>query len=316
MLHRPLGNTGLSVSILGLGTGTRFGDRRNHSQPEATRLVRGALDLGINYIDTAAMYLDAETMLGEALAGVPRDQFILATKFFPADEHGSPITPAQLRASVERSLQHLRLETVDVLQVHGLRPHWHTPVMAALGDELERLKREGKYRFLGVAETIVDDPYHAMLPLAAPTGRFSTALVAYSLLSPWAEQNAVPTCAKHGVGVVGMVAVRRALRDPAMLRDLLHAARNRGEPGAVELPDDNALEWLLDADCPTLAAAGYRFAIAHPGVASVLSGTLNLEHLEANLAAVCAPPMPEQHLAKIRQIFLRMNPERWRPFDL
>jgi L-galactose dehydrogenase len=316
MLHRPLGQTGLQVSVLGLGTGTRFGDPRNQSRADATRLVRAALDLGVNYIDTAPMYLDAEEILGEALDGVRRERFILATKFFPVDEHGAPIAPAQLRASVERSLQRLRLDTLDVLQLHGLRPHWLAPVMAALGGELEALQREGKFRFLGASETIVEDPRHAMLPLAAPTGRFAVGLVGYSLLSPWAEVAAIPACVRHGVGVVGMVAVRRALRDPAMLQSLIRQAKERGEAGVVDLPDENPLDWLLDGHTPTLAAAGYRFAIAHPAVATVLAGTLSVDHLKADIAAACAPPMPAEQLERVQKIFLRTDPEKWRPFDL
>ena len=199
MIYRPLGRTGLNVSLLGLGTGTRFGDAKSHRPSDATRLVRGAPELGVNYIDTAANYHEAETMLGSALMGVPRNRFILATKFFPANEQGQPITSQELRLSVERSLRRLRLDTIDILQIHGLRPQWYAPVMAELGAELDRLRAEGKYRFLGVAETILEDPRHEMLPLAVTDRRFATALVGYSLLSPWAEQQALPACAKAGV---------------------------------------------------------------------------------------------------------------------
>lgn len=316
MNYRPLGRTGLQVSVLGLGTGTRFGNQREHPQESATRLVRAALELGINYIDTAAIYNDAEAMLGAALAGVPREQYVLATKFFPADQAGAPIAPAQLRASVEQSLRRLRVETVDVLQIHGLRPHWQEPVLAALGETLAALQREGKFRFLGVAETIVGDPRHEMLVAAAPTGSFAQALVAYNLLSPWAECAALPACARHDVGAVAMVAVRRALHDPVLLGRLVREARARGEAGVAELADTGPLDWLLDADTPTLAAAGYRFAIAHPAVAAVLAGTLNLEHLRANVAAVNAPPLPAEKLARLRAIFLRTDPVKWVPYDL
>ncbi|MSU64648.1 MAG: aldo/keto reductase [Opitutus sp.] len=314
MEYRPLGRTGLQTSVLGLGTGTRFGDPKINPPAQATRLVRAALDLGINYIDTAAMYLEAEAMLGEALAGVTRDRFILATKFFPAEKDGTPIAPAELRASVERSLRRLKLDTIDVLQIHGLRPHWLAPVLAQLGGELEALHREGKYRFLGVAETIVEDPTHAMVPAAVATGKFTTVLAAYSLLSPWAEATALDRCAQHGVGVVAMVAVRRTLRDPERLAAVVRAAHARGE--LTELSADRPLDWLLDAHTPDLAAAGYRFAVAHPAVSCVLAGTLNLEHLQANLAAVCAPPMPAESLARLRRIFLQTNPRHWIPYDL
>jgi L-galactose dehydrogenase len=316
MQYRLLGRTGLNVSVLGLGTGTRFGDRRNQSTAEATTLVRTALDFGINYIDTAAMYLEAEAMLGAALEDVPRDRFILATKFFPATGSGVPISAAQLRQSVERSLRDLRLETIDVLQVHGLRPHWTNAVFETLGSELDALRAEGKYRFLGAAETIVEDPRHEMLQAVASLGRIDSALVAYSLLSPWAEISALPECASRGVGVVAMVAVRRALRDPAMLARLIREAQVRGEPGVMGLPAESPLGWLLDEHSHTLTAAGYRFAIAHPAVSCVLSGTLSIEHLKANIAAACAPRMPEEQRTRIRSIFLQTDPAHWRAYDL
>lgn len=317
MIHRRLGRTGLQVSVLGLGTGTRFGDPAGRTQSEITELVRGALDLGVNYFDTAAMYLDAEARLGLALTGVPRDCYILATKFFPVDSAtGEPISTAQLRDSVESSLRQLRTGTIDILQLHGLRPHWLAPVMARLGAELGALQQEGKFRFLGVAETIVDDPRHEMLPAAAQTGRFSQALVGYSLLSPWAEPVALPACQQADVGVTVMVAVRRALSDPARLTQVIREAKARGEAAVMTLPDEHPLDWLLDAHSPTVPAAAYRFVAAHPAVATVLSGTLSLSHLRANLAAVTAPPMRAEQQARIRAIFLGTDPRQWKLFDL
>lgn len=311
MIRRRLGRTGLEISVLGLGTGTRFGDGRNTTSTERQRLVHGALALGVNYFDVAPMYMEAEAFLGEALAGVPREQYVLATKFFPVDAAGSPLAPEALRASVETSLRRLRVESVDVLQLHGIRPAWLGPVLARLGAELEALNSEGKYRFLGVTETIVEDPRHAMLRAAAATGRFAQALVGYSLLSPWAEPEALPACAAAEVGVVAMVAVPRALRDPAFLAQLIADARGRGEPGVSDLPAHDPLGWLLDAHSPTLPVAGYRYAVAHCAVASVLAGTLSLDHLRDNIAAVTAPPFRAETLARVRSVFLRTRPEHW-----
>ena len=316
MLYRTLPGTGVRVSVLGLGTGTRFGDARRNPPPAAARLVRAALDLGINYIDTASGYGDAETLLGGALAGLERDQFILATKFFPMDPQGSVITPAQLRLSVEQSLRRLRLETVDVLQIHGLRPHWLEPVMTALGTELSMLRQEGKYRWLGVSETIVEDPRHDSVPRAVTDSRFATALVAYHALSPWAELTALPACEAHHVGVIGMVAVGKSLREPATLERLLRDSRARGEQVATALPVENPLEWLRDAHSPTLAAAGLRFAASHPAVSCVLAGTLNPDHLRENAVAVTAPPFAEDVRARVRELFLHTDPAYWRPCDV
>lgn len=311
MKTRRLGRTGLTVSVLGLGTGTRFGDGRSHDQAAATRLVRGALDLGVNYFDTAAMYLGAEEMLGQALQGIPRERYVVATKFFPRDDAGERLAPGMLRASVERSLRRLRLESIDVLQVHGCRPAWLAPTLATLGEELEQLRHEGKFRFLGAGETILEDATHAMVPAAVDTGRFDQALIGYHLLSPSAEREALPACAQRDVGVVAMVAVRRALREPAFLRELLAAAVARGEIDPDEVEPRNPLGWLLDDDSPTLALAGLRFAVSHPAVACVIAGTLNLDHLRENIAAVNASPLAPEKLARLRGLFRRADPRNW-----
>lgn len=310
----PLGRTGLRVSRLGFGTGSRFGDPAR--EVPATALVRKALHLGINYFDVAPMYGEAEQRLGTALAGVPRERFVVATKFFPVDEEKKVISPCRLRESVDTSLRRLGCGTIDVLQVHGLRPAWVEPVFAELGEELEALRRAGKFRHLGVTETIIEDPRHEMVGKALGAARLGTVLLAYGPLSPWAELNALPACGEAGGGAIAMVAVGKALRSVAAIREFLAAARARGElpagPGATE----DFLAWVGDAPSTTPAAVGLRFAAAHPAIGCVLSGTLDPAHLRANAAALAAPPMASAAVERIRDCFLRTDPARWRPADV
>lgn len=323
MQYRVLGRTGVSASLLGLGTGTRFGTLAGGATADdRLRLVRTALELGVNYFDTAPLYGEAEQLLGRALRGVPREEFIVATKFFPvqaADMRAVPpgapvITPDQLRASVEGSLDRLGCGHLDILQAHGLRPHWREPVFTVLGGTLEALRREGKFRLLGVSETIVEDPRHEMAAAAARDPAVSVATLGYHLLSPWAEKQALPVCQERGVGVVAMVSVGRSLSQPAHLAALL--ARTTGCPALARLPADGPLDWLLSSDTPSLAVAGCKFAAAHPAVACVLAGTLDPVHLRENAAAVNGPPLPAEHAARLRELFLAVPPETWRLRDL
>ena len=85
--YRQLGRTNLSVSLLGIGSGgaNRLGQRHGSDRTDSHRLVRHALDLGINFFDTAPTYGDSESLLGEALAGVPRQSYVLGTKFAPRE---------------------------------------------------------------------------------------------------------------------------------------------------------------------------------------------------------------------------------------
>lgn len=317
MKQARLGRTGLRVSVLGFGTGSRFGDRGRNPPRQATELVRTALDLGINYFDVAPMYGEAEALLGEALAGVAREAYVVATKFFPATAEGEPITPQQLRGSVESSLRRLRCGTIDLLQVHGLRPHWAGPVLDRLGGELEALRREGKFRHLGVTETIVEDPGHEMVARAlAAAPAIGAALVAYHPFSPWAEGSALPAAQAADCGVVVMVAVGRSLRDAASVRQFLAAARDRGDIPPGGDPPGEFLDWLGDPFSATPAAAGLRFAAAHPAVSGVLVGTLDAGHLRANAAALAAPPMAAEVRERLRACFLVTDPARWRPADV
>src|SRR6266536_3264810 len=128
MQYRRFGRTGLQVSIMGLGSGgpSQLGQSSGVPEEDAHRVVRRALDLGINLIDTAADYRDSEAILGRALRGVPRDSYVLCTKFNPV--RGRTADPADESAlkseqdfldSLERSLQRLGTDHVDLLELHG-----------------------------------------------------------------------------------------------------------------------------------------------------------------------------------------------------
>ena len=113
MQYRKLGRTGLMVSLLSLGSGgpNRFGQSRHIPRENILRLVRHALDLGINFFDTASGYGRSESLLGEALRGVPRDRFYLATKLSPVNRNAViDVTEAVWR--VEQSLQRTRWKRI------------------------------------------------------------------------------------------------------------------------------------------------------------------------------------------------------------
>src|SRR5262245_61006903 len=122
MRYRRLGRTNLQVSLLGLGGGgrSRLGRASNATPEDIHRLVRAALDLGINLFDTAADY-GTEDILGDALRGVARDSVVISTKFGPTTRDGDFRDPADLRPTIERSLQRLHTDHVDVLYLHGVR---------------------------------------------------------------------------------------------------------------------------------------------------------------------------------------------------
>src|ERR1700676_3621961 len=130
MQYRTLGRTGLNVSLLGLGSGgaSRLGQRYKLLASESERLVRHALDAGVNLIDTAPGYGHSEDLLGQSLIGVPRDRYVLCTKFQPNAQAKQFASASDLRASIEKSLRSLRTDYVDVFYLHGVAAQSYTTV--------------------------------------------------------------------------------------------------------------------------------------------------------------------------------------------
>src|SRR6266852_9068293 len=142
MQYRTLGRTGWRVSILGLGSGgaSQLGQRYELSASESERLVRHALDAGVNMIDTAPGYGNSEAILGQALHNVPRDQYYLSTKFQPHASGDTLYPVADLRASLEHSLDALRTDYVDVFYLHGIGPQPYEAVSERYLPELNKAK--------------------------------------------------------------------------------------------------------------------------------------------------------------------------------
>jgi aryl-alcohol dehydrogenase-like predicted oxidoreductase len=305
MQYRTLGRTGLRVSLLGLGTGgaSMLGQGHNLPRGESTRLVRRALDAGVNMIDTAPGYGQSELLLGEALDGVPRDQYILTTKFQPFAQ-GHELYPASdLRASLEQSLRALRTEYVDVLYLHGVGPDPYAEACVQLVPEMMAARAAGLVRSLGITERYQSDHKHAMATRAIPEDIFDVFMVGLNLMSPAAVTSVLPLAASHSVGIVVMCAVRSVLIHPQQVKDYvrLWQAEGRLQPGTLQ--PDGALDWVLDDDTQTITSAAYKFAAAHPAVGSVLTGTGNVDHFEDNLKAILGPPLPGETFQRLIDVF-------------
>jgi len=152
-LH-PLGRTGLSVSAVGFGGSPIGSVFRPVTQGEADAAVRGALDAGINYFDTAPYYgaTAAETALGHALRGVPRERYVLATKVgrYGAEARHFDFSAARIERSVDESLTRLGCGHVDLIQVHDMEFGSLAQVWGETLPALDRLRTTGKVRFVGI----------------------------------------------------------------------------------------------------------------------------------------------------------------------
>lgn len=264
--------------------------------------MRRALDLGINYLDTAPAYGDSESLLGEALVGVPRDSYALATKF---SLRNAPRGAA--RASLEASLHHLRTEYVDLFQFHGLGPEEYDTAVETFMPELRQAQQDGLTRFIGATERYETDETHQVLERALNEDLFDVIMIGHNLISPNGLRTVFPRALEQNVGVVVMCAVRTVIIRPEMLRETIRQWKDAGALAEDAVPDDAPLDWVLGPGVESLADAAYRFACESPAVSSVLTGTANVEHLEANVRSILAPPLPQNISRRLRETFVPVN---------
>jgi aryl-alcohol dehydrogenase-like predicted oxidoreductase len=310
MNYRILGKTGLQVSELALGglfLASWFADAE---QSAAT--VRRAVELGVNYIDTAPGYGNSEEALGRALATVDRP-VILSTKLGGRPQPFRPQDKGDLLRSVEESLRLLGRETIDILMIHepdrpGQYDWWRDwesfrgPVL----DVLDELKRAGTIRFTGLGGTTAYE-----LPHIIRTGRFDVVLTAfnYSLLWREAESAVLPAAQEQGMGII----VGSPLQQGALARrydaEVNAGGRWLSPPRRKQY---RALYALLDELGLPIAEAGLRFVLSNPAVHCTLMGARTPQEVEQNVAAVAKGPLPADVLARLDEI-AAMVP--FRPFE-
>lgn len=304
--RRQLGRTGLTVSVLGLGSGgmNRLGQKRGLGKDEITSLVRQALELGINLIDTAPAYLAAEELLGEALAGIPRDSYVLCTKFQPRKQGGGGLRePEELRTSLEDSLRKLRTDYVDVLYLHGVTPDQYDVITDRFVEPLLAVRNSGLAHFTGATELFERDHGHEALQRALETDWCNVAMLGFNLLSPAAVNTVLPLARERNVGIVVMCAIRSVISDPAVLQATIRKWKDEGLLASEAVPDDAPLDWLLGPDVATLTDAAYKFVADQAGVSCLLTGTANLDHLGANVRAVEGPRLRPQLNRRVLDTF-------------
>jgi aryl-alcohol dehydrogenase-like predicted oxidoreductase len=302
--YRQLGRTNLSVSLLGLGSGgaNRLGQARAAEPSETYRLVRHALDLGVNYFDTAPAYGDSESLLGEALVGVPRHSYVLGTKF--TVRNGGP---GAARASLEASLRRLKTDYVDIVSFHGLAPEGYDSTLERFMPELQQAQRDGLTRFIGATERYETDDLHQALERSLTEDLFDVIMLGHNLISPGGLRSVLPLAQQKNVGVVVMCAVRTIIVNPDLLQETIRQWKDAGALPEDAVPDDGPLDWVLGPGVDSLADAAYRFAAESSAVSTVLSGTANLHHLDDNVRSILRPPLPEATSRRLRNTFIPAN---------
>jgi aryl-alcohol dehydrogenase-like predicted oxidoreductase len=299
-----LGRTGVDVSAAGLGCGghSRLGQSYGASLEGSVALVRRALDLGITYVDTAQAY-GTEPIVAEALRG-RRDEVVLSTKTSPRSRQGELLDAAGLRAAVESSLVTLDTDCIDVFHLHGVGADEYEHCVGELVPELERLRDAGAIRFPAISERFAFDPGHAMLQRAVEDDCWDVMMVGFNLLNQSARERVFVATREQDVAVEVMFAVRRALSRADELARVVQQLAAEGQVDADDVDLDEPFEFLVhDAGAATVVEAAYRFARHEPGCHVILTGTGNVDHLEENVRSICGPPLPDDDLARIRNLF-------------
>ena len=297
MNRRPLARTGVQVSPLCLGA-MMFGAWGNPDHDDSIKIIHRALDAGINFIDTADVYSrgESEEIVGKALSG-RRDDVVLATKVHGTmgdDSNQFGNSRRWIIREVEDSLRRLKTDWIDLYQIH--RPEPGTDVEETLG-ALTDLVRQGKVRYIGSstfpASQIVEAQWAAR---ERGLERFVCEQPPYSLLARAVEADVLPTCRRHGIGVIpwsplagGWLSGKwrtgadvpestRAQRIPARY-DLSDPANQR------KLDAADALGRLADEAGMSLIQMALAFVINHPAVTAAIIGPRTLEQLESQLGA-------------------------------
>jgi len=300
MQYRRLGDSGLVVSVVGVGC-NNFGRRIDI---DATRkVVDAALDNGVTFFDTADVYGESETFLGEVLAG-RRDQVVLATKFGNplrgalGDDHGARGSRWYVRRAVERSLRRLRTDYIDLYQLH--RPDPRTPIEETLA-ALTELVREGKVRYIGNSNfagwQVADADW-----IARTRGleRFVSAQNEYSLIETGVEAELVPALQRFGLGLLPFFPLANGLLTGKYRRDAprpegtrLHSSNYAGYATPERFDRMEALQRFADERGVSLLQVAIGGLAARPAVASVIAGATRPEQVPANAEAGAWTPTSE-----------------------
>lgn len=309
METRRLGQTDFDISVLSIGglyTSSLAGGVN-----ETQRIVRRAVDLGINAIDTAPAYADSEKTVGEAIRGIDAP-LIITTKLGGRPQPFNPQDISGLRHSVDESLRLLGRDHIDILMVHEPdRPQqypWFTnydPLEGPVLELMDDLKASGKIKYAGLAGTTVTE-----MTSLIESRCFDVVLTAfnYNVLFREAADSVIPAAKEHNVGIVlgsafgqGFL-TRRADEEVRQKPIWMAKARQQQMLAYYDLLDQ--------AGMPAFELC-LRFVLSNPDISTVPIGCKTAEHLEASVAAAAKGPLPADMINRLDEIAAMVPQRPW-----
>ena len=323
MDYRRFGNTGIDVSEIGFGCGDVGGLMVRGEQADQVRAVARAMELGINYFDTASRYGggQSETNLGRVLKELSAEVFV-GTKYSLGEADPNDLKAGVIQ-SVEASLKRLGREQVDLIQLHdrissqtdvSVRAITVADVLGEVREGLEILKSQGKVRFYGM--TGVGEP--SGIHEGVKSGMVSTVQTVYNLINPSAGADTpagfdmpdydrlidVAAAKQVGIIVIRVLAAGALTGTSARHPVAVPTVAPIGSGRDFQQDESRAGQFAFlvdDGFADTMPEASIRFALSNPGVSTVLVGYSDLDHLEKSVEYAAKGPLPAEALARLPQ---------------
>jgi len=312
MKYREFGRTGIKVSEVGYGGWGIGGDWGPTNDEEAIRALKRAVELGVNFFDTALVYGEghSEQLIGKVTAGI-RENIVICTKI-PPKTNRWPVLPHHplsetfptdwIIECTEKSLKNLNTDYIDVQQLHA----WTDSYSQQLEwyEALMSLKDQGKIRFVGVSANDWD-PYGPVNLIEL--GRTDTVEVIYNIFAQRPAEKMLPAALEHKVGIIARVPFEHGLLTGNLRTDYTFA---EGDWRATWLTPERLrqanmriekLKKFLANDRPTLAALTLKFCLSHPAVSTVIPGMRKVEHVEANCAVSDGKLLTQEELKALSE---------------
>ncbi len=301
MEYRVLGNTGLRVSALGFGASSLGGVFRDIDVEEGVRTLHAAIDAGMNLIDVSPYYglTRAEMVLGRALKGISRDKYYLATKVGRYGDAVFDFSPRRVIASVDESLQRLKLDRIDIIQCHDIEFGDLEKVIHETIPALNRLQEQGRVGWVGVTglplRIFTHVTEHARIDTILSYCRYS--------LNDDSLTTIVPILQSRGVGIINASPLSMGLLS------------NRGAPSWHPAPDSiRAACGRAAAYCrehgTDIAKLAIQFSVANPDLATTLVGTASPENLAKNIRWI-EEPLDHDLLVEVLRILEPIHNMTW-----
>lgn len=301
MEYRDLGRTGLKVSALSFGASSLGSVFRDIDETEGICTVHTAIDLGINFVDVSPYYglTRAETVLGKALNGIPRDAYYLATKLGRYGDAEFDFSASRVVTSVNDSLTRLNVEYVDLIQCHDIEFGSLDQIVNETIPAMRRLQEQGKVRFIGITGL----PLKIFRYVLDRTKVDTILSYCHYALNDTSLEKLIPYLQERGIGIINASPLGMGL------------LTNRGTPAWHPAPDE------IKETCARAAAycrskgidiaqLAIQFTLTNPDISTTLVGTASPEHLKQNVEWI-QTPIDHELLAKVQAILAPIHNRTW-----